>query len=142
MAEESREKMEPYLYPELTESILAAAFKVQRALGPGLLESAYAACLIHELRQKGHQVLTELEVEIDYEGLRIPNAFRLDLLVDNAVIVELKTVERLLDVHHAQVMSYLRFSGCQVGLLLNFWAWPLKEGGIKRVVRTVQTRAD
>lgn len=119
-----------------TESIIAAAIKVQKALGPGLLESAYEACLIHELKKGGHAVLSQVPLDIQYDDLRIEGAYRMDLLVDGVVIVELKTVDHLLDLHHAQVFSYLRFSGKEVALLLNFWSWPLKDGGIKRVVRT------
>jgi GxxExxY protein len=120
----------------VTESIIAAAIKVQKALGPGLLESAYQACLIHELKKSGHAVLSQVPLDIQYDDLRIEGAYRMDLLVDDVVIVELKTVDHLLDLHHAQVFSYLRFSGKEVGLLLNFWSWPLKDGGIKRIVRT------
>jgi GxxExxY protein len=120
----------------VTESIIGAAIKVQRSLGPGLFESAYEACLIYELQQSGHTISTQVPLDIHYGDLHVPCAYRLDLIVDDAVIVELKTVERLLDIHRAQVHSYLRFSGKAVGLLLNFWAWPLKDGGIERIVRS------
>jgi GxxExxY protein len=121
---------------EITESIIGAAIKVQSSLGPGLFESAYEACLIHELQQAGHVVATQVPIDIQYGELQVPGAYRLDILVDDAVIVELKTVEMLLDLHRAQLNSYLRFSGMTVGLLLHFWAWPLKDGGIERIVRT------
>lgn len=136
MAEGRRGKDGIYLHSELTDSILAAAIEVQRALGPGLLESAYEACLSHRLRQMGHTVLTQVGLDIRYEGLVVPNAFRMNLVVDDRVVVELKTAERLLDIHQAQLASYLRFSGHQVGLLLNFWSWPLKDGGIKRIANS------
>ena len=127
---------EDFPHRELTESILAAAIKVQRELGPGLLESTYEACLAHELTRSGHQVHTQVPLAIDYEGLHIPNAYRMDMVVDGLVVLELKTVDQITDLHHAQVFSYLRFSGLEVALILNFWSWPLKKGGIKRVVRS------
>ncbi|HJV38616.1 MAG TPA: GxxExxY protein [Geothrix sp.] len=120
----------------ITESIIGAAIRVQKALGPGLFESAYESCLIYELKKSGHRVTTQVPLDIHYGELRIEAAYRLDLLVDDAVIVELKTVERILDLHRAQLHSYLRFSEKEVGLLLNFWAWPLKDGGIERIVRS------
>jgi GxxExxY protein len=133
MAEDRRGES---LWAETTESILACAFKVQSTLGPGLLESAYEACLAHELRKQGHDVAVQVPLELTYDDLRIPNAYRLDLIVDGKVIVELKAIDQLQDVHTAQPNTYLRLSGHQVGLLLNFWAWPLKKGGIQRVVRS------
>jgi len=120
----------------VTESIIAAAIKVLNALGPGLFESAYEACLVHELKKVGHTVRTQVPLAIHYEDLLVEGAYRLDLLVDDSVVVELKTVDKLLDFHKAQLHSYLRFSNKEVGLLINFWAWPLKAGGIKRIVRT------
>lgn len=125
-----------YLHQDLTERIIAAAIKVQCALGPGLLESAYEACLVHELRRGGLKVETQVALWIQYEGLQVPGAFRMDLVVEGLVVVELKTVDRLLDLHFAQVKSYLRFSGMELGLLLNFWCWPLKAGGIRRVANS------
>ena len=121
-------------FEALTERIIGAAIKVQRALGNGLLESAYEACLAHELKQQGIPFETQVPLEIRYGTLVLPNAYRMDMLVDGAVVIELKTVEKLVPAHEAQVMTYLRFAGKRLGLLLNFWAWPLKEGGIKRVL--------
>jgi len=120
---------------DITEAIIGAAIKVQNALGPGLLEEPYKVCLAHTLREEGHKVLREVRLDITYGDLWIPNAYLLDLIVDGKVVVEAKTVDRLKDLHVAQVNSYLRFSGMEVGLLLNFWAWPLKEG-LRRVVHT------
>jgi GxxExxY protein len=120
----------------LTDHVIGAGIKVQRTLGPGLMESAYRVCLAHELRNMGLSVQEEDSLAVIYEGLTVPNAFRLDLLVNGQLVVELKTVEKLLPVHQAQVVTYLRFSGHRVGLLLNFWAWPLKAGGIKRLLFT------
>jgi GxxExxY protein len=119
---------------ELTQLIISAAIKVQRSLGSGLLESAYEVCLAHELRSLGLEVRTQVPLEINYHGLLVPNAYRMDLLVADQVLIELKTVEKLLPVHDSQVLTYLRFSGLRLALILNFWAWPLKAGGIKRVL--------
>lgn len=119
---------------DLTEQVIGAAIKVQGALGNGLLESAYQACLAYELRALGHEVRTELPLDIAYGSLHIPNAYRMDLVVDGRLLIELKTLEKLLPTHEAQVMTYLRFAGLRLGLLLNFWAMPLKQGGIKRVL--------
>ena len=121
---------------ELTGAIIAAAIRVQKALGPGLLEDAYKACLAHALHQAGLKALREVRLDITWEGLCIPNAYLMDLVVEDKVLVEAKTVERLVDVHFAQVNSYLRFSGMELGLLLNSRTCPLKDGGIKRAIRT------
>jgi GxxExxY protein len=121
-------------FEALTERIIGAAIKVQRALGSGLLESAYEACLAYELQQQGIPSEAQVPLEIRYGALVIPNAYRMDMVVAEAVVLELKTVEKLVPAHEAQLMTYLRFGGKRLGLLLNFWAWPLKEGGIKRVL--------
>ncbi len=118
----------------LTEVILGCAIKVQRGLGPGLLESAYEACLVHELEGAGLRVQRQLQLDIMYEGIQIPAAYRIDLLVEDQIVLELKTVDRLTEVHEAQLLTYLRFSGKRIGFLLNFWRWPLKDGGIKRML--------
>jgi GxxExxY protein len=120
----------------LTEVILGCAIKVQRALGPGLLESAYEACLAYELERAGLQVQRQASLGIHYEGLEIPAAFRMDLLVENDIVLELKTVERLTDFHEAQLLTYLRCASKRLGFLLNFWRWPMKEGGIKRILNS------
>lgn len=121
-------------HTDLTHAILESAMRVQSVLGVGLLEKPYKVCLAHALRQKGHRVLVEVHLDITFEGLLIPDSYLIDLLVDDTVVVEAKTVERLTDIHQAQVLTYLRLSGKDVGLLLNFWACPLKEGGIQRLV--------
>jgi GxxExxY protein len=118
----------------LTESILGCAIKVQRSIGPGLLESAYEACLAYELEKTGLSVKRQVALDITYGDIQVPGAYRVDLLVDDLVVLELKTVERLTDFHEAQLLTYLRFSGKRIGLLLNFWRWPLKDGGIKRIL--------
>jgi GxxExxY protein len=119
---------------DLTERVIGAAIKVQSALGNGLLESAYQACLAYELRESGLDVRTEMPLDITYGALHIPNAYRMDLVVDGRLLIELKTLDKLLPAHEAQLMTYLRFSGLRIGLLINFWAMPLKQGGLKRVL--------
>ena len=128
----------PYPHASLTQAILAAAFRVQDALGPGLLEKPYRLCLAHALRRAGHRVTLEASLDLAYEGLLVPGAYRLDLLVDDTVVVETKAVETLDHMHQAQLLTYLRLAGKEIGLLLNFWARPLKDGGIQRVVLTGQ----
>lgn len=117
----------------LTQEILNSAFKVHSALGPGLLESAYQACLAYELRKKGLKVEVEKSLPLVYEEVKLEVGYRIDLMVENKVVVELKTVEAFTDVHTAQVLTYLQLSKCKVGLLLNFYTKSLKHG-IKRVI--------
>ena len=120
---------------QITQAIIGAAIRVQSALGPGLLEDVYKLCLAHALRTDGHKVLREVFVDIEWEGLLVEKAYRMDQVVDDRVVVEAKTVEKLVDAHFAQVNSQLRFSGFEVGLLLNFRQWPLKEG-IRRIIHS------
>jgi GxxExxY protein len=101
---------------------------------PYVVTSSYKECLAHALRLDGHKALREVRLDVTYEGLCLPNAYVMDLVVDDKVVVEAKTVDRFNDVHFAQLNSYLRFSSLEVGLLLNFRTWPLKDGGIKRVI--------
>lgn len=117
---------------QITHEILDSAYKVHSKLGPGLLESAYRICMAYELRKKGLLVEEEKPLPIIYEEVKLECGYRLDMLVENEVIVELKTVEAFNDVHIAQVLTYLRFSQKHVGLLLNFYVKSLKDG-IKRV---------
>ena len=112
--------------------IVGSAIKVHSALGPGLLESAYEACLSFELRDRGYRVDTQLLLPVTYGGHRIDAGYRLDLLVEGAVIVELKSVAKLLPIHEAQLLSYLKLSGYRVGLLMNFNV-PLLRDGIRRL---------
>ena len=102
-------------------------------MGPGLLEGAYEACVTHELTKLGLRVRTQHPMPVVYDGVRIELGYRIDMLVENAVIVELKAVSKLLPVHEAQLLSYLKLSGCRIGLLLNFHERHLKDG-IKRMV--------
>lgn len=117
---------------DLTSQIIGAAIEVHRALGPGLLESAYAACLAWELAERGMAVEREVPVPVHYKGVRLDCGYRLDLLVDRAVILELKTVEAFEAIHTAQLLTYLRLTGCRVGLLMNLRGETMK-GGIRRV---------
>ena len=113
--------------------VVDAAITVHSALGPGLLESAYEACLAHELRARGLRVLTEVPLPVTYRGTKIEVGYRLDVLVDDAVVVEVKAAAKLLPIHEAQLLSYLRLSGHRFGLLINFHV-PLLKDGIKRMV--------
>jgi GxxExxY protein len=117
----------------LTGIIIDAAIEVHRALGPSVLESAYEACLAYELRARGHSVRTQVALPLVYKGLHIEAGYRIDMLVGESVIVELKTVDKLLPIHEAQLLSYLKLSGMRVGLLINFRVPRLKLG-IKRML--------
>ena len=118
---------------EITHEILDAAYKVHSELGPGLLESSYQACLVYELKEKGLKVEVEKPLPLVYKEIKLNIGYRIDILVENKVVVELKTVDVFNDVHIAQVLTYLKLSGCKVGLLLNFYTKHLKDG-IKRLI--------
>ena len=118
---------------EISGAVVDAAMKVHSALGPGLLESAYAVCLTHELVKRGLKVNCEVPVLVVYDGVRLEAGYRLDMLVEDTVIVELKAVEALAPIHQAQLLSYLKLSGKPIGLLINFHTPHLKDG-IKRFV--------
>ena len=118
-------------FNQITERIIGAAIEVHRTLGPGLLESTYLACLVHELRQRGLEVEREKALPVVYKGVTLDCGYRIDLLVQHTVIVELKAVEELAPIHEAQLLSYLKLSGCPVGLLINFNVRQLTQG-IKR----------
>jgi GxxExxY protein len=120
----------------LTEKVIGAAITVHHQLGPGLLETAYEACLAYELMDRGFFFERQKPLPLVYRGVRMDCAYRVDLLVENAVIVEVKSLERIGRVHHAQLRSYLRLSGCRVGLLLNFNVKWLTAEGVKRVVNS------
>jgi GxxExxY protein len=113
--------------------IVDAAIKVHRTLGPGLLESAYQQCLAYELRKRGLKVETELVQPIVYEGNKIDAGYRIDMLIEERVIIENKMVEQILPVHEAQLLTYLKLRNCQVGFLLN-WNVKLMKHGIRRMV--------
>ena len=118
----------------LTRDIIGAALDVHRFLGPGLLESTYEACLAHELTLRGHAIARQVEVPLRYKGLDLEVGYRIDLVVDGAVLVEIKAVEKLHPVVTAQVLTYLRLAGLRASLICNFHSELLKEG-IRRVVR-------
>lgn len=117
----------------LSEQIIGAAIEVHRELGPGLLEHSYEASLQHELALRGISSVRQLLLPLTYKGLVIPDSYRIDLLVDEKIVVEIKTVEALKPVHSAQVLTYLRMSGKSLGLLINFHV-PLLRDGLKRLV--------
>ncbi len=116
--------------------IVDAAMRVHSLLGPGLLESAYEACVVHELRRRGYNVLTQVALPVVYDGVKIDTGYRVDLLVEDEVIVELKAVDKLTPLHEAQLLSYLKLSGHKVGLLINFHVLHLKDG-IRRMVNNL-----
>ncbi len=121
---------------EVSGSVVDAAMKVHTVLGPGLLESAYEACLAYELRKRGRKVFSQVGLPVIYEDVKLDVGYRIDLLVDECVIVELKAVEKVLPLHEAQLLSYLKLSGKKLGLLINFNVPRLKQG-IKRMVNNL-----
>jgi GxxExxY protein len=137
---------DPAAVNHLTSQIIGAAVRVHRELGPGLLESAYAACLAMELRAGGLRMESQLAVPIVYHGVRLEIGYRIDILVEDRVVVEVKAVEALVPIHRAQVLTYLKLRHCPVGLLLNFNV-PVLKDGIVRVVngplaRSIETTMD
>lgn len=112
----------------ITHAIIGAAIDVHKALGPGLLESAYEACLEFELLERGFTVERQKSLPLAYKAVQLECGYRLDLLVEGAVIVEIKAVDELAPIHAAQLMSYLKLTGCKVGLLINFNVTALKNG--------------
>jgi GxxExxY protein len=118
----------------LTEQIIGAAIEVHKELGPGLLESVYQECLCQELRISAIPFLAQVELPITYKGVEIPGTYRIDLIVADEVIVELKSVERLLSVHEAQLLTYLKLTKKRVGLIINFNVPVLHRGILRRVL--------
>ncbi len=118
---------------EIATQIVDAAIKIHKNLGPGLLESAYQACMLHELRKRGLKVECELPQPIMYDGVTIDAAYRLDMLVEECVIIENKTVENILPIHQAQLLTYMKLRGCKLGFILN-WKVIQMRAGIKRMV--------
>lgn len=118
---------------ELSEQIIGAASEVHRSLGPGLLENAYQECPAHEFALRNLPFEREKKLTVRYKGVNLDCGYRVDFLVDKLVVVELKVVERLLPVHMAQVLTYLRLSGCKLGLLINWNVQALRDG-VNRVV--------
>jgi GxxExxY protein len=117
----------------ITRRVIGAAIEVHRRLGPGLLESAYETCLAYELRQIGYRIEQQKPLPIAYKEVRLDCGYRLDLVVEDSVIVEVKAVEQLASIHEAQLLSYLRLSEKRVGLIINFHVRVLKNG-LKRIV--------
>jgi GxxExxY protein len=118
----------------ITEVIIGSAIEVHRHLGPGLLESAYRRCLLHELRLRDVPATSEVPLDLTYKGMLIPASYRIDLLVADRVIVEIKTVDTVTPLHEAQLLTYLRLSSRRSGLLLNFKTLRLKDGITRRVL--------
>jgi GxxExxY protein len=120
-------------FEQISNQIIGCAIEVHRALGPGLLESAYEQCLAHELARNDIEFQRQAPMPVTYKGLKLDCGYRLDLIVADSVIVELKSVEKLLPVHEAQILTYLKLSGMHLGLLINFNESLLKNG-IKRFI--------
>ena len=131
--EASRADLEPHEFNAISGEIVDAAIEVHSALGPGLLESAYLACLAHELRSRGMRIETQVPLPVIYKGMNVGVAYRLDLVAEQAVIVDTKSVKTLHPLHEAQLLSYLKLSNRRVGLLLNFNVVHMRHG-IKRIV--------
>jgi len=120
---------------KITEKIIGAAIEVHRTLGPGLLESAYQECLLFELKSQNLNVEKEKALPIVYKDIKLDHGYRIDLLIENKIVIELKTVEYLTDVHTAQVLTYLKLGNYPIGLLINFHTKLLKNG-LKRFINS------
>ena len=125
-----REVME---FDAVSKEIIGCAIEVHRQLGPGLLESAYEECLMYELSKKALNVKRQMPIPVIYKDIRLDCGYRIDLLVENSVVIELKSIDTLAPIHHAQILTYMRFSGIKTGLLINFNVTILKNG-LKRFV--------
>ena len=121
---------------EIGKIVVNSAIKVHKALGPGLLESAYEACLAYELKKTGFDVQTQVGLPLKYEDVMLDVGYRVDIVIEEKVVLELKTVERLLPIHEAQIISYLKLSNCKLGFLLNFKVYRMKDG-IRRIVNNL-----
>lgn len=118
----------------LTREIIGGAIEVHRALGPGLLESVYEECLAHELMERGLSVARQVPLPVVFKGRRLDCGYRMDLIVNDLVILEIKAIERVLPVHEAQLLSYLKLGGKKVGLLLNFHVPYMRDGVVRRIL--------
>ena len=132
MTTEDTESTEEGLHRELTEAIIGAAITVHRELGPGLLESVYEKCLAFELADRGLSVTTQKEIPVRYKNLTFDCSFRADLIVENKVLLEPKSIDQLSPIHTSQVITYLKLTGLRTSLLINFNVPPLKTG-LKRI---------
>ena len=121
-----------FLNKEVTEAIIGSAICVHKELDPGLLESVYERCFAYELSTRGHAVEIQKEIPIVYHNIRFEMGFRADLIVDNKVLIEVKAIDQLLPIHHAQVITYLKLTGLRTGLLVNFNV-PMLRDGLKRI---------
>jgi GxxExxY protein len=128
---EARRKL---LHKDLTEHVIGAPIEVHRTLGPGLLESAYEECLCHELHLREIKFKRQVPLPVQYKGVSLDCGYRIDIVVEDAVILELKCCEHVLPVHEAQLLTYLKLTGTRVGLILNFHVATLVRGGIVRKV--------
>ncbi|HEU5335335.1 MAG TPA: GxxExxY protein [Terriglobales bacterium] len=128
---EARRKL---LLEDLTQEIIGAANAVHRELGPGLLESACEECLCHELHLRGLNFQRQVPLPVEYKGLKLDCGYRLDVVVESAVILELKSVEKILPVHEAQLLTYLKLTGKRVGLIINFNVPVLRDGIVRKVL--------
>ena len=118
---------------ELTKQVIGAAIEVHQHLGPGLLENAYEECLCHELGLRGLELRRQVNLPVRYKGVKLDRGYRLDIVVEKRLILEIKSVEKLLAIHEAQLLTYLKLSNSHLGLLLNFSAATMRQG-IKRIV--------
>lgn len=128
---ETRSKL---LYEELTERVIGAAIEVHRGLGPGLLESAYERCLCHEFHLRDIPFARQVPLPVEYKGIKLDCGYRLDIIVEDAIILEIECLEHVLPVHEAQLLTYLKMTGKRVGLILNFNVGILTRGGIIRKI--------
>ncbi len=127
-------ELKSYPHQSLTGQIIAAAIEVHRELGPGLLESVYQACLVRELQLRKVDFVQQIELPVSYKDVRLDCGYRIDLVVGNRVVVELKSVQEILPVHEAQLLTYMRLTNLPVGLLINFNVPVLKQGIKRRVL--------
>jgi len=126
--------MEKYVYEELTERIISAGIEVHKYLGPGLLESAYEQCLCHELYLRDIKFQRQRPLPLEYKGIKLDCSYRLDILVEGQIVIELKTIDKILPVHQAQLLTYLKLLPAKVGLILNFREARLKDGICRMVL--------
>lgn len=124
---------------EIGTLVVNAAYEVHTRLGPGLLESAYQRCMIYELKNDGIDVRSEVHLPLKYKGIKLDCGYRMDIWVENKVVIEIKTIESLLDIHTAQILTYLKLTHCRLGYLLNFHTPKIKYG-IKRVANDLYER--
>ena len=121
------------LFEKLTEPVIQAAIEVHKNLGPGLLESTYEQCLAHELQLKGIHFKSQLPLPVEYKGIQLDTGYRIDLLIEDSLIIELKSVEKILPIHEAQILTYIKLAKVKIGLLINFNVLKVKEG-IRRFI--------